>query len=260
MEIFLVIDGQKAGPFTPYEVRDKLRSGKADPETKAWIKGMDEWTPLRDFAPLKNDVELRIADAGAEEIAISDEERAAVMVAAYERPRPWVRYWARSIDMSFHMMMVALLLKLTGLAEPNAVYPLGGNIAAILAIPASWIFVEAALLMTFGTTPGKLILNIRLRRADGSLLDLGSALRRSTSVWFRGMGMGIPPLTILCLALSHLSLTARGRTQWDDAQDLELSHGTIGEGRVALAVLALFGISTALYYIAGPIELALPQR
>ena len=49
-----------------------IRLGKIDPDTMTWIRGMEEWVPLREFTPLQDDPLLRVADAGAAEISVTD--------------------------------------------------------------------------------------------------------------------------------------------------------------------------------------------
>ena len=251
MEFFLNIDGQKVGPLTIYDVREKLRREQITPDTKAWVKGMEQWQPLRELGPLKESVEIQIADAGDKEITISEAERRMLSkqtgTQSTEKPRPWLRFWARQIDLNIHFTFVALMLKVTGFAPPDSVYLMTTHIA----IWTSWIFIETMLLLSFGTTPGKWILNIQLHHEDNKTLDLNTVLRRSASVWFRGIGMGIPLLNIFCGALSYSSLNTQGKTQWDRAQNLKISHGPISELRVAGAVLVLIGMAIALYQIAG---------
>ena len=75
MEIFLVIDGQKTGPMTIYEVRDLLRRDKIDTNTLAWVKGMQKWQPLRDCPPFKDSIDIEIAAAERDSIIISQEDR-----------------------------------------------------------------------------------------------------------------------------------------------------------------------------------------
>jgi len=261
MEIFLVIDGQKSGPHSIYQVREKLRSGVATPDTKAWVRGMPNWTPLSEFPPLENDAELRVAGAGADEIAISDEERAIIIDAVSERPRPWPRFWARTLDMVLFTTFVTALVKVTGLADPALVaYPTGNNLGILLAVPAAWIFVEATLLLYFRTTPGKWLFNIKLQRQDGEPIGLGLALRRSLSVWWRGWGCGLFPLQLLACALSHMALTATGATAWDRACELEIKQERVGELRIAAAVALMLAAGYVIITVAGPPPPILPAK
>jgi|GEM_PF-4350949 len=51
MQIFLLIEDDRQGPFTPEEITAKLQSGECTPETLAWMEGMEEWQSLRDVLP-----------------------------------------------------------------------------------------------------------------------------------------------------------------------------------------------------------------
>ena len=257
MEIFLHIDGENTGPHTTYAVRDLLRSGKIDADTMAWMKGMAEWVPLRDFEPMREDAQLRVADAGLAEISVSDEERAAAIHAALhpDRPRPWIRFWARFIDIVIFTTGILWFVDAASLADPKdlVAYPVPtkASIVFTLAVPLAWIFVESTLLLYLRTTPGKWLLNIKLRRSDGGALELGQAWRRSFSVWWRGWGIGLMPLMLIGFALASLSLTAHNKTTWDIREDLEVEHGPINELRVIGAVAVLVAATLVTVAVAG---------
>lgn len=92
---------------------------------------------------------------------------------------------------------------------------------------------------------------------DGERLQLGESLRRSLSVWWRGWGIGILPLQIVCFALSHLALTAQGTTYWDARGELEIKHGPIEPWRIVLSIVALLATSWMTFNLLGfPEELA----
>jgi len=61
-----------------------------------------------------------------------------------------------------------------------------------LAIPFVWLFLEALLLSTWGTTPGKWLFKTWVADAMGNRLSFMDALSRSFSVWFMGLGFGLP--------------------------------------------------------------------
>ena len=77
MEIHLHINGKKIGPLSIYEVRESLRSGKINADCMAWIKGMEEWKPLRDCDPFMESVEVTLADASHETIIVANINTAA---------------------------------------------------------------------------------------------------------------------------------------------------------------------------------------
>jgi hypothetical protein len=95
-----------------------------------------------------------------------------------------------------------------------------------------WIGAEASLLSWLGTTPGKYLLNIRVRAPDGSLPSYGQALNRSARVWFFGTAMGFPLIAIVTMLVAMDRLEKRGRTSWDEKTGLVVEHRPIRAGRV----------------------------
>jgi hypothetical protein len=91
----------------------------------------------------------------------------------------------------------------------------GNDAAWNLLLTLAYAPFEAFVLYAFGTTVGKALHGIRLRHAGGPSLPLGSAVNRAFSVWFKGMGMGIPLITLITMAVAHNRLTKKGKTSWD---------------------------------------------
>ncbi len=267
MEIFLYIDGQKTGPLTIYDVRDQLRRGDITPETRAWIKGMEQWQPLRDLDPLKESVEVHIADAGADEIAISEEEREIlsqrVGVLNTEKPRPWLRFSARLIDTPILLAPGILLShQYLGSETLNAMLFRTGTIPSftdsavfLVAIAVSWVITETLLLSCLNTTPGKWSLNIKIQKESGERLDFSSALRRSFGVFVFGMGLNYIPTQIICNVLAYLTLTKQGKTYWDKKQNLTVTHHPVNPLGIIIAIFIFTGSSMALYHFLGKPEM-----
>ena len=45
-QVFLIIDGQTKGPFSPQQIRDGLKSGTIQPQTLAAVRGSNQWKPV----------------------------------------------------------------------------------------------------------------------------------------------------------------------------------------------------------------------
>lgn len=101
----------------------------------------------------------------------------------------------------------------------------------------AYAFIEPVMLSTWGTTPGKALLNIRLRKADGSKPSYGAALSRAFSVWAGGLGLGIPLIAFFTQLNAYNKLNKDGITSWDKDGGFCISHRTVGTWRV-LAVVA----------------------
>lgn len=150
--------------------------------------------------------------------------------------RPWVRYWARTIDEALFGIMSGIVL---AMIHPPAL-ELNG---ALLGVMFSFVyaFVEPGMLCSWGTTPGKALLNIRLRKADESLPSYGDALSRAFNVWTRGMGLGIPIVAFFTQLNAYSKLSKDGITSWDKEGGFRISHKKVGAGRVIAIIALLIG-------------------
>lgn len=102
-----------------------------------------------------------------------------------------------------------------------------------------WIFVESLLLSWFGTTPGKSLLKTHLKLGSSSTIPFPIALIRSFKVWWRGLGAGIPIVSLITLSNSDNHLTQNSVTSWDVEGGFAVVHERIGKLRVAITTLCL---------------------
>jgi len=104
---------------------------------------------------------------------------------------PWRRYFARQLDLSLYMLPF-LCLELLALRLPprdmNFFFQLVNFYLAAIVM----LIVEPLLLHFWGTTPGKWLLGITLRDADGEKLSLPRAFQRTFGVFNHGLGLGVP--------------------------------------------------------------------
>ena len=97
------------------------------------------------------------------------------------------------------------------------------------------------MLSTIGTTPGKALLNIRLRNEDGSRLSYTSALTRSAKVAIMGQGVGIPIIALVTHICAYNRLTQHGITSWDESGRHVIAHKEINILRIIILALILVG-------------------
>lgn len=164
--------------------------------------------------------------------------------------QPWVRYWARVFDICIMGLFLVLTL---GVAAAIFDFDLDGLLATagrgqgILIL--SWMPVEAVLMSTLGTTPGKWLCRIRVVPLFGDKPDFEAAFVRSAKVWFRGLGLGLPIISIVAQIVAYNKLKNTGQTSWDAEGNFTIEHGEIGPFRllliaslvVAYLALTLFG-------------------
>ncbi len=157
--------------------------------------------------------------------------------------RPWVRYWARYIDVYLFTIFIIMLQQLL---FPTKQLDLS---IAVFGLHFVWVLLEAQLLATWGTTPGKWLLKIKVRDADNNKLTLKTALIRGFLVWSVGMAM-YTIFSTITEAISYMNLRSKGTTVWDKYCKSNVTHENFGTERIPLIVgilvLPLFVLS-ALY-------------
>ncbi len=153
----------------------------------------------------------------------------------HEKPaiaNPWLRFLARMFDYSLFFMVLWSIS--SGKIESTSLVPFEYFL---------WIPLEAAFLRWVGTSPGKWILGIKLQQGRLQHLDYLTALRRSFHVWFRGLGMGIPFLNVICMLVAFQRLKAFKITTWDRDDHIHISYCRIGKWRILLAAaIAVAGL------------------
>ncbi|MBF0539795.1 MAG: RDD family protein [Nitrospirae bacterium] len=97
-------------------------------------------------------------------------------------PRPWFRFWARYFD----LVVIGILVFFTmGAISPELARKANPMIFIAMTLPL-WFVIEAVVMSTFGTTPGKSILSIRVRGGDGAIPGFNVFFKRGMFIWFVG--------------------------------------------------------------------------
>jgi hypothetical protein len=134
-------------------------------------------------------------------------------VIAFSKPHRWRRFGARSIDYSVCSLLTLILpFVWAGYAPTHMRDP-----AYVLPMLLLWVPVEALLLATLGTTPGKWFLRVHLlpEYATRRKPRFATALRRSFFVWGAGLGCGLPLISVVTAVLASRRLEYRKITSWD---------------------------------------------
>ncbi len=156
--------------------------------------------------------------------------------------QPMIRFLARFIDYSLFFLFLLGVRFFLGQNFPSSLFE--------YVIPFEffcWIPIEAALLCFWGTTPGKFFLKIRLHQGRKLKLDFTSALRRSFNVWLRGIGMGIPILNFVCMAVAAQRLKMLGRTSWDREDNITITHYPVHRWRIVVGFLLVISVFFVYY-------------
>lgn len=170
--------------------------------------------------PAETSTESSMVDK--EVVAKASQEREKSFDEEVSQIRPWVRYWARYCDLSLFTLFCVLIKTPSFLFRMLTLF--------------IWIFIEGCLLSTWGTTPGKWLLKIRLTDSEMNKLTFSEALGRSFSVWFKGLGMGFPIISLITRIIAYIKLKRNGITTWDWKGDYVVTHKRIGALRVVVTI------------------------
>lgn len=231
MQIHVQKDFGTYGPYSLEELQDLIEKGRFKYEDLAWVDGTPEWAPISQIPGIYS----RPAPFFSEEIAQDGPQ-----------VRPWIRFWARSVDGILIAILVSTPLEFLLPAGMNS--RVADRIVGVIAMMV-WVPIDAVLLSFFGTTPGKALLRVKVSNKDGSNLSFPQALSRSLGVWLRGQAIGIFPLaTVVANVMCYRTLRDTGVTSWDRKGRFLVKHRTVGLFR-AFAVILIFVIFIALLYI-----------
>lgn len=220
MDIYWIADKKKCGPATVPDVLSLVQTGELTPDTKGWHAGCGQWMPLRELPALADFLQEKPEEESgsdlpevpsAEEESAGEMPQAAVSQGAVRvyLPSPAARLLARLVDMSLYVALVCAVLY---------VRQIPFNAALLPSSPLVWVaFValEAGLIASLGTTPGKALLGIQVRSVNGAPMTLGRAFARACLVFVGGMGMMVSLLPVFMMGYSWWTLRSRGLTMWD---------------------------------------------
>jgi hypothetical protein len=164
-------------------------------------------------------------------------------------PRPWQRLGARLFDYAIWGLVLALLLselRGAGAVPEQLAYWLGHPLVAPILITGSWVPIEALLIASLATTPGKWLFGVYLQfsisdayaRRD-SRTQFARALKRAFRVWWEGVGLGFPLLAPFLVAVAYEKVMVRQETDWDFAHDCLVTHGPPGVLNLVTGVCGL---------------------
>ena len=180
-----------------------------------------------------------------------------------QKPRPvrydgqaWARFLARSLDAGLlsalpYLAWFALEQANSGsdlVARPllwlrAALQSPGWSPALAVALLIAAIIMESLLLGGLGTTPGKALFGVRVRRRDGRLLGVALAARRFVQVVVSGYGLFVA--SVITLIVSYNAVATRGEAAWDRRLDLEVRCVRLSFLRWIAGVIALLAAQLA---------------
>ncbi len=256
-------DEQVTGPVGMEMLRALLEQRRIDEQTQLWSEERD-WSPLGEALPQFNPPPPPNPDTAASATPgaatppalppplpqapsaivphpprhwLAPAEVAAEPGWSTATPHPWRRWLARMIDhyslglLGYVVLTVPIYAASSDIQLTQAILAndfLAAMAATLITVPLCAVFIALS-----GTSPGKWCAGIRVLARGGGRIGLGAALGRELRVWASGMGLGIPLISLITMALAYQTLTSDRRMDWDD------SAGAVVHYRDASAVTVI---------------------
>jgi uncharacterized RDD family membrane protein YckC len=219
MSWYYASGGERHGPVSEEEFHDLVRRGVIAPDALVWTSGMSDWRRLSEVLP-----ELPLPAAGSSgdrgvgrlpaAATTFTGARVADVGLAPHYAGFWIRVLARLIDgvllwvaaQIFAGLLVAVLIPdaLGALSIEPGVEPTAEQLTTLLAVLGlvmvsslvTGLVYDLIFLRGWSATPGKLLLGLRVRMADGSPLSIGRIIGRHLAVSLSGFTFGVGYLMV----------------------------------------------------------------
>lgn len=249
MDIWLIRNGEKYGPFPDYDIRRRIEGGELDPQSPAWHEGLASWGPISEIAIFKNEFAPKPKPIPIEEIPVATQPAGPPPVPT--KTKIFRRFWARWLDLTLFFAAFWLIAWATG-RDVEAIF-LSPWVSLAQFLP--WFVIEIFLIHSIATTPGKWLFGMRVLNADGSRLSWSQSAQRSMSVYVLGIGLAWFPLAILAMGLSVYTAKRMGAPVWDHVGKHRVTTKKINPAAIIVAVFLFLGSSQAVNGVLSPYTL-----
>jgi hypothetical protein len=111
------------------------------------------------------------------------------------------------------------------------------KLLSTLVITMAAIPINAILIGFTSASVGKWIFGVRILDSNSRPIGFVKAIKREVIVWFRGLGLGIPFVTLFTASSAYRTLNKNGVTSWDRDMNLSVSQRPNGLRQVVLSVV-----------------------
>lgn len=239
-------DGVTTGPLGLRHVRGMILDKLLSDRDWVWSPGMTEWTQLRRVESFARHLP-QSAYPGTDDEAVPPE--VALPDPGGWRPAgPWSRLLAQCIDQYLTALIIGLAIGFSGIELPTGLGDKVDDLVLGIAIFPISLLLQALLLASIGTTPGKALLCLHLRRADGTKPGLFSLIDRQSRLWVMGYAVGMPVLSWFTFFYAYKRVGRGQAAVWDAPHGLQVWQPGRQRGRFVAGLvvycLLLVTIST----------------
>jgi hypothetical protein len=248
-EVWLGKNGIQQGPMAMAKARELVAHGLYGGHDLAWVVGTPTWVAIAEVPELTPNTPPDVPfGAGGQAPpppppwSAHRQARGPVRPGGLTphavQPRPWLRYFARSLDTA----LIGLVVKSTLIPALGGGAGLGMVTAGILTA-AGVVAYESVCLQQYQTTLGKYLYGIEVRGSDGSPLNQSQSTNRALRVGLFGNALGIWGLAGLAQLVAYLALRSPEGATWDRQTGCTVLYREVSALQVLCATLLTSALS-----------------
>lgn len=161
---------------------------------------------------------------------------------------PWPRFWARLFDISVLGLALASLLHLIGpsiFGDDFLMDPSYDPLVTLALLPFV-LLLDALIQFVCGNTLGKMIAGIRIETTTLKRPRLGQLIQRNLLLWLKGLGLGIPIVSLFAMMACYMTVRSGRLTSWDAGNDVRVFNKSSNIYRTLLIFGAVLAFTAGL--------------
>ncbi len=222
---FYIKDRQQKGPIGIFELTKLFEQGVLNGDTCLWTKGAYGWQMAKSIERFKNCIASNSTPDPTQSTVSRKTE-------TYPINRPIVRLLAKVFDLSLFTAFITIFISIFSLDLILKT----SKITLFMIYLLLWVLFEPILLSIFGNTPGKALLNIKIKCVNGDFLDFKTAFKRILYSVTPGIGAGYPFMMIIHNLFSFFELRKKVRSLWDEMAGTIVLYGKVSQPRMILGI------------------------
>lgn len=168
-------------------------------------------------------------------------------------PTPWRRYAARVFDIvtngSIGVFLFSFIFYSTLPVSADKFFD-NLNPAVDIIVTSLLATVITGIIIGFsGLSIGKWIFGLKVTMPNGSPIGVWNGLKRDFSVFMRGLGFGIPLVSLITMIIGYNTLTKEGSSSWDSDGGYVVSHRPSGWKQYLLNTIGIFIIIMVIGFL-----------
>ncbi|MGI8604498.1 MAG: RDD family protein [Verrucomicrobiales bacterium] len=248
MDIYILQDGVRRGPFRVFQIKEMVDRGEAAPGDLGWHQGLETWRPLAEIQALSPYLQPVGTKPPALPEGYFEEAKSAPAAPARQRARfPWRRLFARLVDAWLLRTVLGGICLVTGVISPGE-YLVPWNILSVSFI-ILWAVIEAFMLSRWACSPGKWFFGLRVAKPDGAKLSFGEATTRAFQAWFLGWALGLFPLNAITGVMWLVFYRRHRRAWWDVPRNFDVQYENLRASRLVLLLTCFVAQTTLNAYL-----------